>query len=228
MTCNITKRKLLRIIGILLALCVLAGCCILGINTYVVRSTRAQILSAEDAAALTDVDCILVLGCYVNQDGEPSAMLSDRLKRSIELYNAGIAPKLLMSGDHGQHTYDEVTAMRQYALDAGVPSADIFMDHAGFSTYESIYRAKEIFQVKKVIVISQEYHLHRALHIANALGLEAYGVNADYRNYIGQFYRDVREVLARNKDFVKAIFKVKPTFLGEAIPIFGDGNLTLG
>lgn len=228
MACKLSKKRLVRIGIILLALCILGGCCLLGVNTYVVQSTKKQILSPADAAALTDVDCILVLGCYVNENGEPSAMLSDRLKRGVELYDAAAAPKLLMSGDHGRYTYDEVTAMKQYALDADIPSQDIFLDHAGFSTYDSIYRARDIFQAKKIIIVSQKYHLHRALQIANALGLEAYGVDADYRSYSGQFYRDVREILARNKDFVKSIFKPKPTFLGDAIPIFGDGNQTVG
>lgn len=228
MICKISKRRLLRIGIILLAICFLCGLCLLGVNGYVVHSTKKQLLSPADAATLTDVDCILVLGCYVNANGQPSAMLSDRLKRGVELYETAAAPKLLMSGDHGRYTYDEVTAMRQYALNAAIPSQDIFMDHAGFSTYDSIYRARDIFQAKKIIIVSQKYHLHRALQIANALGLEAYGVSADYRNYSGQFYRDVREILARDKDFVKSIFKPKPTFLGDAIPIFGDGNLTAG
>ena len=227
MLCKINKRKLARTAIILLAFCLFVGCCALGINAYVVQSTKKQILSPADAATLTDVDCILVLGCYVNENGEPSAMLSDRLKRGVELYKAAAAPKLLMSGDHGQYTYDEVTAMRQYALDADIPSQDVFMDHAGFSTYDSIYRARDIFQAKKIIIVSQKYHLHRALHIANALGLEAYGVDADYRSYSGQFYRDIREILARDKDLIKSIIKPKPTFLGDAIPIFGDGNLTV-
>ena len=222
------KRRLIRVGIVCLCLCLLGACCIFGINTYVVQSTRKQILSPTDAATLTDVDCILVLGCYVNENGKPSTMLSHRLQRGVELYKSSAAPKILMSGDHGRYTYDEVTAMRQYALDAGIPSEDIFLDHAGFSTYESIYRAKAIFQAKKVIVVSQKYHLHRALQIANAFGLEAYGVAADYQSYSGQFYRDVREVLARNKDLVKCLFKVKPTYLGDAIPIFGDGNATLG
>ena len=204
---------------LLLALC---------INGYVVLSTKGKILTADDAAGLGDVDCILVLGCGVYADGTPSAMLTDRLKQSIALYNAGAAPKILMSGDHGQANYDEVNTMKQYAIDAGVPSSDIFMDHAGFSTYESIYRAKDIFGAKKIIIVTQRYHLHRALHIANAFGLEAYGVSADLRSYRGQTYRDIREILARNKDFITAIFKPKPTYLGETIPIFGDGNLTNG
>lgn len=201
---------------------------VLCINGYVVQSTKGKILSLEEAAKLQNADCILVLGCGVRPDGTPSAMLEDRLKQGIALYHAGAAPKLLMSGDHGQESYDEVNVMRQYALDAGVPSADIFMDHAGFSTYESIYRARDIFSAKKIIIVTQKYHLHRALHIAKALGLEAYGISADLRAYGGQFYRDVREILARNKDFVTSIFKPKPTYLGETIPVWGDGNLTNG
>ena len=153
-------------------------------------------------------------------------MLEDRLRRSVELYYSDAAPKLLMSGDHGTVPYNEVQAMKQYALDHNVTPADIFMDHAGFSTYESIYRAKDIFQAKKIIIVTQEYHLYRALYIANALGIEAYGVNADYRNYSGQFARDIREILARNKDFLTSIFQPEPTYRGEAIPIWGDGNLT--
>lgn len=215
-----------RILRIILPVGILCAVIVFGINGYVVQSTKKQILAPNDASALQDVDCILVLGCGVYANGQPSAMLADRLKRSVALYEEGAAPKLLMSGDHGQASYDEVNVMKQYALDAGVPSADVFMDHAGFSTYESIYRARDIFGAKKIIIVTQKYHLHRALHIANALGLEAYGVSADYRSYSGQFVRDIREILARNKDFVTSITKPKPTYLGEAIPVYGDGNIT--
>ena len=212
----------------LLVLCILCAGVVFGVNGYVLLSTEKQILSAADAAALENVDCILVLGCGVYSDGRPSAMLEDRLKRGVSLFQDGVSAKLLMSGDHGQDTYDEVNVMKQYAIDRGIPSSDIFMDHAGFSTYESIYRARDIFQAKKIIIVTQKYHLHRALHIANALGLEAYGVSADYRNYAGQFARDIREILARNKDFLTSIFQPKPTFGGETIPVFGNGDLTNG
>ena len=190
------------------------------------RSGANRILSPEQASSLSDVDCILVLGCQVKADGVPSHMLEDRLRRGTELFHAGAAPKLLMSGDHGAVTYNEVQSMKQYAIDNGVASADVFMDHAGFSTYESIYRAKDIFQAKKILIVTQEYHLYRALYIANALGLEAYGVSADYRNYLGQSARDFREVLARIKDLGYCIFQPDPTYLGEAIPISGNGDLT--
>ena len=196
------------------------------INAYVTETAGQHILTAQEAAGITDVDCILVLGCGVWGDGQPSHMLEDRLKMSLELYDLGASEKLLMSGDHGRVNYDEVNVMKSYAVDAGVESADVFMDHAGFSTYESMYRAKEIFQADKIIIVSQEYHLYRAIYIARQMGIEAYGVAADYRSYVGQTGRDVREVLARAKDWAGCIFMPKPTYLGEAIPIWGDGNLT--
>lgn len=210
-----------------------AGCLLLtgallvfGVDQYVARTGARHIITPDEAAGLTDVDCILVLGCYVHENGVPSDMLADRLRRGVELQKAGVSPKLLMSGDHGRSEYNEVEAMKQYAIDAGVASADIFMDHAGFSTYESMYRAKEVFCAKKIVIVTQEYHLKRAVYAARALGLEAYGVAADYHRYRDQFPRDCREVLARVKDFGTAVFRPEPTFLGEPIPVSGDGDVT--
>ena len=211
---------------ILLCLALVGVIALCSINGYVKSVAKERIVTVEETANLEDVDCIIVLGCKVNSNGEPSAMLHDRLRRGVELFHAGAAPKLLMSGDHGTMTYNEVQSMKQFAIDEGISSSDIFMDHAGFSTYESIYRAQDIFQAKKIIIVTQEYHLYRALYIAEALGLEAYGVSSDYRNYSGQSARDIREILARNKDFLTAIFKPEPTYRGDAIPIWGDGNLT--
>ena len=215
-------------IALILLLCLLfaGGGTVLGIDAYIRLGTAPRILQPEEAAQIEGVDCILVLGCQVKNNGVPSDMLADRLRRGVELYDAGVAPKLLMSGDHGRTDYNEVGAMKQYAMNTGIPSADIFMDHAGFSTYESMYRAKHIFEADKIIIVTQQYHLHRALHIARSLGIEAYGVAADYRAYSGQTARDVREVLARVKDFGTSILHPKPTFLGNVIPISGNGNLT--
>ena len=222
-----TKKKTLRgLLSIFLCLCILGITALTVINSIVKLSTGDQIISSEEAAKLEDIDCILVLGCFVKDDGRPSDMLFDRLTRGVELYDMGAAPKLLMSGDHGREEYDEVAAMKQFAIDKGIPSEDVFMDHAGFSTYESIYRAKEIFQADKILIVTQEYHLYRALYIANQLGVEAYGVSSDYHTYVGQFMRDFREMLARVKDCATCIYKPEPTYLGDAIPIFGDGNLT--
>ncbi len=220
------KKFLTITLIVLVCLGLLGGIALYGINSWVVNSTADRILISEEAAQLSDIDCILVLGCGVWDDGQPSHMLEDRLKRSIELYQLGAAPKLLMSGAHGRVEYDEVNVMKQFAMDAGIPSADIFMDHAGFSTYESLYRARDVFGAKRILIISQEYHLYRALNIADSLGLEAWGVNANYRNYQNQSAMDLREALARCKDFVTCILKPEPTYLGEPIDLTGSGDVT--
>lgn len=198
---------------------------ILGINLYVILSTKKQIIKEEKYKELSDIDCIIILGAGI-VEGKPSHMLEDRLLEGIKLYQNNISDKIIMSGDHGRKEYDEVNVMKNYAIQKGVPSENIFMDHAGFSTYESIYRARDIFKAKKVVIVTQKYHLYRALYIAKQLGLEAYGVGADPRQYVGKTYREMREILARNKDFIKCIFKPVPTYLGETIPVNGNGDIT--
>jgi len=199
---------------------------VLSINGIVLYSGGKYICTPEQAQALEDVDCILVLGCGVLPDGRPSAMLRDRLQRSVELYDAGVSGKLLMSGDHGDAYYDEVNTMKNFATEQGVPSGDVFMDHAGFSTYESMFRARDVFCAKKVVIVTQKYHLYRAIYVARALGLEAYGVAAAGDAYGGQLFRDIREVLARNKDFFTSIFQPMPTYTGAAVPVWGNGDIT--
>ncbi len=225
--------KIFKTVKKIIAAVILAGiicsAAVLCVNAYVKNSTEGAIITPEEAAAIEDADCILVLGCFVRDDGTPSHMLEDRIKRGVELYTLGACDKIIMSGDHGQTEYDEVGTMKSEAVKAGVPSENVFEDHAGFSTYESLYRAKAVFEADKVIIVTQEYHLYRALHIAKKLGIEAYGVGADYRTYSGQTMRDVREILARVKDFGKAIIKPEPTYLGEVIPVgSANGNLTEG
>lgn len=221
------KKKLLKNMFIItLCIAIIGVVTLFDVNSYVKATAKNHIITAQKSIELNDVDCVIVLGCQVRGDGSLSNMLQDRLICGLEVYNKGAAPKILMSGDHGQKDYDEVNAMKQYAVDNGVPSEDVFMDHAGFSTYETMYRAKEIFEADKVIIVTQEYHLYRAVYIAEQLGIEAYGVSADLNAYAGQSFRDFREILARCKDFVKCIFKIKPTFLGEAIPVSGNGDLT--
>ena len=220
-------KKFLKITAFVLGCMLLFGLlAALGINGLVLSSGGKYICPLEQAKELENVDCILVLGCGVLPSGRPSAMLSDRLNKSVELYQAGVSDRLLMSGDHGTAYYDEVNTMKSYAIDKAVPSEHIFMDHAGFSTYESMYRAKEIFCAKKIVIVTQKYHLYRAIYVARSLGLEAYGVAAAGDNYGGQLYRDIREVLARNKDFFTSLIKPKPEYLGEAIPVSGNGDIT--
>ncbi|MDR3600788.1 MAG: ElyC/SanA/YdcF family protein [Desulfosporosinus sp.] len=215
------KRVLAVLIGILLVLIV----SVLIVDKYVEQKGMDYIVGAND---VPKADAILVLGAYVTPDGTVSPMLNDRLIVAQELYQKGKAEKLIVSGDHGRKDYDEVNAMKKFLMARGISDQDIFMDHAGFSTYESLYRARDIFQVKKVIIVTQEYHLMRAVFIARELGLEAYGVASDLQDYGPVMYQyKAREIAARNKDFLMVkIFKPKPTFLGEVIPVFGDGRAT--
>lgn len=205
---------------ILTSFSVICVSCFIGVNVYMYISTKNQINQE-----LENADCILVLGAGV-RNNQPSPMLNDRLETAIQLYQQGKAPKMIMSGDHGREDYNEVGVMKEFAINAGVPSDDIFMDHAGFSTYESIYRAKEVFQAKKIIIVTQDYHLYRALYIANQLNIEAVGVASNPREYAGQTMRDMRETVARCKDFLSCIVQPKPTYLGEAIPVSGNGDIT--
>lgn len=215
-------KKIIKILGITAIIGIVL---VLSINFYVVGITKEKIIKNNDYSKLRDVDCIVILGAGIWGD-KPSPMLQDRLEEGIKLYNEGVAPKVIMSGDHGREGYDEVNIMKEYAVNKGIPSEDIFMDHAGFSTYESIYRAKEIFDADNIVIVTQEYHLYRALYIADKLDINAYGINSEPRQYSGQLFREIREILARNKDFINCIIKPKPTYLGESIPVSGDGNVT--
>ncbi|MBR1816028.1 MAG: YdcF family protein [Lachnospiraceae bacterium] len=220
-------KKIFKCICIVIGVIILAVVIFtVGINAYVRLSTKNRILDTDDAKELEKVDCIIVLGASVKNGDTPSLMLSDRLDRSIEAYKAGVAPKIIMSGDHGSKYYNEVQVMKDYAIARGVPSEDIFMDHAGFSTYDTMYRAKEIFGAKKVVIITQRYHLYRSIYVAERLGMDAYGMAAEDVRYHGQTKRDIREIIAVNKDFIWSLFKFKPTFLGEKIPLNQSGDVT--
>lgn len=197
---------------------------VLGIDFFVKVRTRKLIVDIN-SDKLNNINCALVLGAGVWGD-EPSPMLRDRLDVATKLYNDKKVSKIIMSGDHTRNNYDEVNTMKSYAINKGVASSDIFMDHAGISTYDSIYRAKHIFKLDKVIIVTQKYHLYRSLYIAEKLGLEVVGVEATPIKYGGQFLRDIREILARDKDFVKTIFKPKSKIGGENIQVNGNGDIT--
>ena len=197
------------------------------INIYMVNITKNQIIDITDVSGQNDIDAILILGCKAYSD-VPSLMLENRLLKAYEVYNL-LNTKLLLSGDHGKKKYDEVNVMRDYLLDIGLPSEDIFLDHAGFSTYDSIYRAKYVFGAKKVIIVTQEYHLYRALYFANKLGIDAFGVKAEdipYRSIM--FKNEIREILARDKGFLKGIFKPESKYVGEPISLNQNGEVTKG
>ncbi len=212
-----------KIISTVICIGIVCMAAVMGINFYVVKSSEKYILGMNNAGE--NYDCVLVLGCAVWGD-TPSHMLEDRLLVGIELCKNGASEKLLVSGDHGTEDYDEVNVMKTFATDRGLASEDVFMDHAGFSTYESMYRARDIFKAKKVLIVTQEYHLYRAIFVARRLGLDAYGVTSDLRDYGGQIFRDIREILARNKDLIYTIVQPEPTYLGDEISIQGNGNET--
>lgn len=222
------KNNIIRILKILILLGILGLLVIAGMNHCVRETGGAMITTQEDSVYTKEnpADCALVLGASVYADRKPSPMLRDRLDKGIELYKSGAVKKLLFSGDNGQVEYNEVEAMKEYALKEGVKKKDIFLDHAGFSTYESVYRARSVFDVKNMVVVTQRYHEYRALYIAKKLGVAAEGIPARAVSYRGDIVRDVREVLARVKDMGKCMYTPEPTFLGDVIPISGDGQKT--
>jgi vancomycin permeability regulator SanA len=221
---SITKlAKALLLIFAVLVVLVLIIVVIINLHVKAKISDRIYVVSTVPR---DNYDAALVLGCGVYNNEYPSPLLRERLDAAVEIYNEGVVNKLIMSGDHGQDNYNEVAVMKQYAIDEGVPSEAIFMDHAGFSTYESVYRALDVFKADSVLIVSQEYHVYRALYVAEALGLEAYAVSADKTRLSGQTTRDLREILARNKDFIFSITKPEPTYLGEPISLDQSGDIT--
>lgn len=207
-----------------LAVVLLLVLVIIGVSLFVKLKTSGNIVSS--VKSLEKADCIVILGAGVKSDGTPSLMLKERLDKGISLYENKISEKILISGDHRSRYYDEVNTMKNYCLNAGVESENIFMDHAGLSTYDSIYRAKEIFGAEKIVIVTQKYHLYRAVYIAQSLGLEVTGVACDTATYKGQAFRNLREVFAQNKDVLMCIFKPEAEVMGEKISLNSNGNIT--
>ena len=221
------RRHLLWALLAVVVLVILVAIVVLVTSLITTQSAGRHIVASPQDAPQAKV--AIVLGARVMADGSPSAMLADRLATGVALYKLGKVRKLLLSGDHGQTTYDEVNAMRKYCLAQGVPDQDIFMDHAGFDTYETMYRARDVFKVTDCLVVTQGFHVPRAVYIARTLGLDATGVVADLRPYPNEWRFSLREWPAR----VKAYFQLhvthpKPRFLGPVIPIDGDGRATRG
>jgi vancomycin permeability regulator SanA len=211
-------------VALLAAILFISG--IIYLNRIVIGASGDRIITETEALSLKDVDCILILGAGVYANKYPSAMLEDRLAEGVSLYKLGVSNRLLMTGDNSRVDYNEVKVMKDFAVKSGVPPEHVFQDHAGFSTYESLYRARDVFTARKIIIVTQNYHIYRALYIARSLGLDAYGVCADPRAYAGQAFRECREVLARAKDVFGCIFRLQPTYLGDVIPVDGNGNMT--
>ena len=220
---------MLKVVGRLLAAVLAIAFAVVlvfaGTNAAAILTTQDDIVD-QQAAASFDADAIIVLGASVYPDGTPSGILQDRLDDGIALYFAGAAPKIIMSGDNGTESYNECWAMKRYAVSQGVPSEDVFCDHAGFSTYETMYRARHVFGAARIVVATQTYHLYRALYDAQGVGMEAIGVPSDYGEYANQSWYDIREVFARTKDFFQVLFSVPSTFVGDPISLDQSGDVT--
>lgn len=197
------------------------------INAYVCATARPSFTTVSAAPTQAgSTDAIVVLGAGINWDGSPSAVLRDRLDVAIELYNEGVAPKIIMSGDNSDSSYNEVMAMALYAGQQGVPADDIFCDHAGLSTYDSAYRLRHVFGVESCVVVTQEYHLYRALYDAHSFGINAYGVPSDRATYADKDAYEQREVLARIKDFFAVITNSEPQTKSEPVSLDQSGTVT--
>ena len=189
------------------------------INLYILSKTHKFI--STDIANVPSCYTVLVLGANVHSDGAPSQVLADRLDVAEELYKQGKAKKILLTGDHGRKDYDEVNHMRYYLQAKNIPDSVIFTDHAGFDTYNSMCRAKDIFGVDSVIIVTQKFHLNRALYIANAKKLHAFGITADRHKYPALTYLKFREMFANVKAFFEVLFNTNPVYGGDKIPIKG-------
>lgn len=216
-------KKYIKNIAILIGLFFFIIC---AINIYIVKSTSKYIYT--DVNEVPNGQVVIVLGAYVREN-RLSPVLEDRVLKSMEIVQSNSVNNILLSGDHGRKNYDEVNSMKSYILkNSDIPKEDIFLDHAGFDTYDSMYRAREIFEVKKAIVVTQEFHIHRAVYIGRKLGIDVvgYAVNQDKYSRKLQFKWTVREFLARIKAFAEVNLGSQPKFLGEKIPITGDGTLS--
>ncbi|MBE8727678.1 SanA/YdcF family protein [Flavobacterium hungaricum] len=204
-----------------LYLAILGFVAIVSVNYYVKSSTKKNIYYSIKRFPKNDVGIIFGAGINGNQ---PSKYLKDRLDAGIMLWKAKRINKILLSGDNGREEYDELTVMKNYCYRHGVDTTKIFIDYAGFDTYSTMYRAKHIFKIKKATLISQEYHLNRAIYIGQKLGIKSVGYSANKGQYLGYQYVTLREYLSRFKSFLNVLRNREPRFLGQEININGESN----
>ncbi|MEX1307570.1 MAG: ElyC/SanA/YdcF family protein [Eubacteriales bacterium] len=200
----------------------------IGINLYIMAYSSKYIYDIDDVPK-DDYQAVMALGAKVSSSGVLSYGLEDRVEYAVLLYQEGYADKLLFSGDHGRENYDEVNSMMDYSIAMGVPAEDIFLDHAGFDTYDSMVRANKVFECDRIIVVTQSFHIYRAVYIARKKGIDVIGVRSDQTNFVKRVVikNRVREFLARVKAFIEVeITKPDPVYLGDVIPITGDATLT--
>ncbi len=224
------KTKKYLCVALLIAICIgiFGFITALACNIYIISYADDYMLSFQEAVEMGDIDCIIVLGAGVNEDGTMSYVLSERVRVGAELYLAGASERLLLSGDHSREDYNEVGTMKEYMVSCNIDSQMVFTDHAGFDTYDTMYRARDIFKAERVLIVTQQFHLSRAVYIARELGLEAFGVACDENQRYFNFFTEIREFCARPKYVWDALIKPEPKFLGEEIPIWGEASASNG
>ncbi len=204
---SVLKTLLIVVLSIILAFLALT----IGISGFTISSTRNNVHTiAQVEEQGIHADAIVVLGASVFANGTPSDILADRLEVAADLYKAGAAPTIIVSGDNRESHYNESDAMKDYCVELGIPSDAVYIDHAGYDTYASIYRAHYEYGANSVMVVTQAYHLYRALAIAQGLGMQAIGVAADKGDYDNQMMYSIREAIARDKDFFQTLLKLPP------------------
>jgi SanA protein len=214
----------MKYLKLFLIFCLISVIVIVSINLFIVTKSKQFIYKKE--SDLPKCYTAIVLGALVSKSGYLSDFLQDRLDVAIQLYKNRKISRFLLSGDHGHANYDEVNSMKAYLIKNGINTNDIFLDHAGFDTYNTMVRANEIFQVNDAIIVTQEFHLSRAIYIARQKGLIAYGICADKREYSSINRLRIRELIANLKALYEIAINKKPKFMGSSIPITGDSRLS--
>ncbi len=217
---NVRMVRTWRLLDIAVVLA-LVGASLVMFVPLVIRHAEAPYMYGE-VHDIPKTEAALVLGASVSR-GKPSPILEERAHAAVQLYLEGKVKKILVTGDNSALTHDEVTPVRKYLIEAGIPAADIFLDHAGFDTYSSMYRARDVFDASSVTIVTQDFHLPRALFIARTLGLTAYGLHT-HGSGSGNDY--LREVPASFKALLDVARDREPKYLGEKIPLTGDGSTT--
>lgn len=216
-------RQTLKKIGVyILAIIILCAIVFLFANYRVLSVSRKYIY--QNINDVPQAQTALVLGAGVKSNGNLSDILRDRADTAISLYQNKKVSKILASGDNGTIHYNETKAMEKYFLDHGIQAQDIFLDYAGFDTYDSLYRARDVFQAQSLIVVTQNFHLNRAVYYGRALGMDVFGLSADKETYRDIVWLRIRESMARVKGFFDVLFHAKPKFLGTPIPLSGEGQ----
>jgi len=217
------KKKFLIVVGLVFAVVFVSGLFV----SFYVKFAGSDCIVKDIGDLPFKADAVLILGAKVYPEtGKMSDVLKDRVDTGFDVYSAGKVEKIIVSGDNGQEEYDEVNVMKNYLLEKGISSEDLFMDHAGFDTYDSVYRTKNIFGVDSLVIVTQEFHLPRALYISDALEIKSCGVIADRRKYRSAVRNDFREFLARYKAFFDVNLGTKSKYLGDKIDIGGNGRVT--